>query len=335
MSLLELTPKGLYCPAAAIFIDPWRPVDHAVITHAHSDHSRWGMKHYLAHHDSAEVMKLRLGGEISLQTISYRKPLFINGVEISLIPAGHIPGSAQVKISHKGQTVVVSGDYKTEDDGLSTPFEPVKCHEFVSECTFGMPIYDWEPQAVTFEKINQWWAQNSAQDRNSVLFAYSLGKAQRIIQNVNQDIGEIFVHGAIWNTNEALERNGVALRKVEKVSADIPKSRFKGSLIIAPPSAMGTPWMKKFSPYRTGICSGWMSIRGTRRRRAADAGFVLSDHADWKGLIAAIQATEAETVYLTHGSKAVFARYLQEEKGIHAVELETLFEGENSNFTEE
>lgn len=335
MALLELTSSGLYCPTANIYIDPWRPVDHAVITHAHSDHSRWGMKHYLAHHDSAEVMKLRLGAEISLQTISYGEPLFINGVEISLIPAGHIPGSAQVKISHKGQTVVVSGDYKTEDDGLSTPFEPVKCHEFVSECTFGMPMYDWEPQATTFEKINQWWAQNSAQDRNSVLFAYSLGKAQRIIQNVNQDIGEIFVHGAIWNTNEALGRNGVALRKVEKVSADIHKSRFKGSLIIAPPSAMGTPWMKKFSPYRTGICSGWMSIRGTRRRRAADAGFVLSDHADWKGLIAAIQATEAETIYLTHGSKAVFARYLQEEKGIHAVELETLFEGENSNFTEE
>ncbi|UJP64701.1 ligase-associated DNA damage response exonuclease [Mongoliitalea daihaiensis] len=335
MSLLELTPKGLYCPPADIFIDPWRPVDYAVITHAHSDHSRWGMKHYLAHQDSAEVMKLRLGSDISLQTISYQEPLFINGVEISLIPAGHIPGSAQVKITYQGKTVVVSGDYKIENDGLSTPFEPVKCHEFVSECTFGMPMYDWEPQSVTFEKINRWWSQNAAQDRNSVLFAYSLGKAQRILQHLNSDIGEIFVHGAIWNTNEALINNGISLRKVEKVSAEINKSRFKKAMILAPPSAMGTPWMKKFGPYRTGICSGWMSIRGTRRRRAADAGFVLSDHADWKGLIQAIQATEAETVYLTHGSKAVFAKYLQEEKGIHAVELETLFEGENSNFTEE
>lgn len=334
MSLLELTSKGLYCPPADIFIDPWKPVDKAVITHAHSDHSRWGMKYYLAHHHSAEVMKLRLGQDISLQTVGYKEPIHINGVEISLIPAGHIPGSAQIKLTHLGKTVVVSGDYKIEDDGLSTPFEPVKCHEFVSECTFGMPIYDWEPQQVTFEKINSWWSQNASQDKNSVLFAYSLGKAQRIIQQVSQDIGEIFVHGAIWNTQEALLANGIPLRKVEKVGVDIPKSRFKKALIIAPPSAMGTPWMKKFGPYRTGICSGWMSIRGTRRRRAADAGFVLSDHADWKGLIQAIQATEAATVYLTHGSKAVFARYLQ-EKGIHAVELDTLFEGENSNFTEE
>lgn len=335
MSLLELTSKGLYCPPADIYIDPWKHVHKAIITHAHADHSRWGMKHYLAHHDSAEVMKLRLGADISLQTTSYKTPIFLNGVEVSLIPAGHIPGSSQVKLTYKGKTVVVSGDYKVEDDGLSTPFEPVKCHEFVSECTFGMPIYDWEPQSLTFEKINNWWQINADQDRNSVLFAYSLGKAQRILQHLSEDIGEVFVHGAIWNTNEALQKSGIKLRKAEKVSAEIPKARFKKAMIIAPPSAMGTPWMKKFSPYRTGICSGWMSIRGTRRRRAADAGFVLSDHADWKGLIQAIQATEAETVYLTHGSKAIFARYLNEEKGIHAVELETLFEGENSNFTEE
>ncbi|MDO8966198.1 ligase-associated DNA damage response exonuclease [Algoriphagus sp.] len=325
MNLLELTDSGLFCPPAGIFIDPWRPVDLAVITHAHSDHSRWGMNHYLAHHHSAEVMKLRLGSEISLETVDYGQTLEINGVKISLHPAGHIPGSAQVRMEYKGQVAVVSGDYKVENDGLSAPFEPVKCHEFVSECTFGLPIYKWETQAEIFNQVNSWWRQNAADGRNSVLFAYSLGKAQRILQNLDQSVGEVFVHGAVWNTNQALISNGIDLWDVPRVTQEMSKSTFKGALIIAPPSAMGTPWMKRFGPYRTGICSGWMSVRGTRRRRAADRGFVLSDHADWEGLIQAIQATEAEQVYLTHGSTAAFGKYLQEEKGINAVELQTLF----------
>jgi putative mRNA 3-end processing factor len=331
MNLLELTPSGLYCPQADIFIDPWRPVDKAVITHAHSDHARWGMKHYLSHHHSAEVMKLRLGQEISLETLEYGETLVINGVILSLHPAGHIPGSAQVRLEYKGKTVVISGDYKTENDGLSQPFLPIKCHEFVSECTFGMPIYKWQNQKEIFTSINAWWRQNASLGRNSVLFAYSLGKAQRIINQLDLSIGEVFAHGAIWNTNQALLANGVKVTEIPKVTQEIPKNRFKGTMIIAPPSAMGSPWMKQFSPYQTGICSGWMNIRGARRRRAADAGFVLSDHADWEGLISAIKATEAEKVYLTHGSTAVFGRYLEEIEKIHAVELKTLFEGENSN----
>ncbi|WP_255590571.1 ligase-associated DNA damage response exonuclease [Algoriphagus sp. NBT04N3] len=325
LNLLELTEFGLYCPPAQVFIDPWRPVGKALITHAHSDHSRWGMKAYLAHHHSAEVMKLRLGEDINLQTLEYGDELLINGVKVSFHPAGHIPGSAQIRLEHKGRVAVVSGDYKVEDDGLSAAFEPVKCHEFVSECTFGLPIYKWESQKEIFNQINSWWKENAAEGRNSVLFAYSLGKAQRILQNLNPDIGDVFVHGAVWNTNQALLANGISLWDVPKVTQEIPKSKYKGALIIAPPSAMGTPWMRKFSPYRTGICSGWMAIRGTRRRRAADRGFVLSDHADWEGLIQAITATEAEKVYLTHGSTAVFGKYLQEEKGIDAVELKTLF----------
>jgi putative mRNA 3-end processing factor len=331
MNLLELTPSGLYCPQADIFIDPWRPVEKAVITHAHSDHARWGMKHYLSHHHSAEVMKLRLGQEISLETLEYGETLVINGVILSLHPAGHIPGSAQVRLEYKGKTVVISGDYKTENDGLSQPFLPIKCHEFVSECTFGMPIYKWQNQKEIFTSINAWWRQNASLGRNSVLFAYSLGKAQRIINQLDLSIGEVFAHGAIWNTNQALLANGVKVTEIPKVTQEIPKNRFKGTMIIAPPSAMGSPWMKQFSPYQTGICSGWMNIRGARRRRAADAGFVLSDHADWEGLISAIKATEAEKVYLTHGSTAVFGRYLEEIEKIHAVELKTLFEGENSN----
>lgn len=335
MSLLELTKFGLYCPQADVFIDPWKPVDKAVITHAHADHSRWGMKYYLAHHHSEQVMRLRLGQDINLETHEYGEPIHINGVQISLHPAGHIPGSAQVRLEYKGKIVVVSGDYKVEDDGLAAAFEPVKCHEFVSECTFGMPVYTWEPQAVIIEKINAWWKANAEQGRNSVLFAYSLGKAQRVINNLDLSIGEVFAHGAIWNVNQALIANGVEVRDIPKVTQEIPKSRFKGCLIMAPPSAIGTPWMKKFSPFRTGVCSGWMTIRGARRRRAVDTGFVLSDHADWPGLIQAIQATEAEKVYLTHGSTAVFERYLEEELDVEAVALETLFEGDNVSFNED
>lgn len=296
-----------------------------MITHAHSDHARWGMKKYLAHHHSAEVMRLRLGSEINLETIDYGVVKMVNGVKISLHPAGHIPGSSQVRLEYKGRIAVVSGDYKVEDDGLSVPFEPIKCHEFVSECTFGLPIYKWEPQEEIFNQINSWWKANASEGRNSVLFAYSLGKAQRILKYLDFSIGKVFTHGAVWNTNQALLTSGIAMPDVPKVTQDIPKSEFKGSLIIAPPSAMGTPWMRKFSPYRTGICSGWMAIRGTRRRRAADRGFVLSDHADWEGLISAIEGTQAEKVYLTHGSTASFGKFLQEEKGIDAVELQTLF----------
>lgn len=325
MPLLELTDSGLFCPPAGLYIDPWRPVDRAVITHAHADHSRWGMKHYLAHEHSAEVMKLRLGDEISLETMRYREPLLVNGVHISMHPAGHIPGSAQIRLEHKGKVAVVSGDYKVEADGLSAAFEPVRCHEFVSECTFGLPIYKWEPQVEIFKQINKWWRENAESGRNSVLTAYSLGKAQRILMNLDRDIGPVYTHGAVWNTNQALIRNGIALWDVPMATAETPKSAYRGALIIAPPAALNTPWMKKFAPYQTGICSGWMAVRGSRRRRAADRGFVLSDHADWEGLISAIEATEAERVYLTHGNTASFGKFLQEEKGIDAVELKTLF----------
>ena len=325
MNLLELTEYGLYCPPAGIFIDPWRPVDKAVITHAHADHARRGMQHYLAHEQSKEVMKLRLGKEIQLQTIGYGETVLRNGVRISLHPAGHIPGSAQVRLEYQGKVAVVSGDYKVEEDGLSTPFEPVKCHEFVSECTFGMPIYDWEPQAEVFKQINDWWRANAEQGLNSIIFAYSLGKAQRILTHLQPEIGPIFVHGVIANTNEALVADGLILPEAIRVNQDLPKSSFKGALIIAPPAVMNGPWLKKFSPYRSANCSGWMNVRGIRRRSSLDHGFVLSDHADWKGLITAIHATGAEKVYLTHGSTAIFGKFLQEEKGIDAVELETLF----------
>lgn len=330
MALLELRENGLYCTQGDFYIDPWRQVDRAVITHAHADHARWGMKHYLAHDDSAQILKYRLGESISLETMPYGKCVSMNGVNVSLHPAGHIPGSAQIRMEYKGEISVVSGDYKTEADGLSTPFEPVRCHQFVSECTFGLPIYQWEPQEVVFKSINRWWKENASQGRCSVIYAYSLGKAQRILKYLNLENGPVYLHGAIWNSNRALMENGISLPHADKVAELVPKQLYGTSLVIAPPSAAGSPWLKKLSPYRTAACSGWMNIRGARRRRAMDAGFVLSDHADWNGLNEAIAATCAEDILLTHGFTDTFARYLS-DKGLNAKVLDTLFVGETAD----
>ena len=332
--LIRFHSGGLYCPQADVFIDPWKPQKKAIITHAHADHARWGMASYLAHKDSAEVLKLRLGRDIKLSTVDYNEAFSINGVKFSLHPAGHIYGSAQVRAEYKGEVWVISGDYKTEDDGFCTAFEPVPCHHFVSETTFGMPVYQWESQAAIFDEVNQWWRDNKAVGKNTVLFGYSLGKAQRIIDNLDLSIGEVFLHGAIWNTNEALIRNGAPLPELPYASKDIPKDRYKGCMIIAPPSAQGTSWMQKFQPYSTGVCSGWMMVRGAKRRRAADRGFVLSDHADWNGLNQAIAATGAENVYVTHGYTAVFGRWLNEQ-GLNAQEVKTEYDGELSEASQE
>ena len=334
MPLLEFTPRGIYCRKADIYIDPWKKVDKAIITHAHSDHSRWGMKHYLAHPMSIPVMKLRLGNDISVQTMEYNEKLVINGVEISLHPAGHIPGSAQVRVSYKGETWVASGDYKVEDDGLSTAFEAIKCNTFITECTFGLPVYKWKPQQEIFNELNQWWRKNRENGITTFITAYALGKAQRVLQNIDTSIGKVYTHGAVENTNHVLRSAGLELNDTTLITKETTKKELQGNLVIAPPSALNTPWMNKFKPLSIGIASGWMMLRGTRRRRAADRGFALSDHADWPGLLTAIKATKAENVITTHGYTNVFSRYLN-EIGINAVEEKTLFTGESIDVNEE
>jgi len=325
-SLLEFTDKGIYCNQGNFYIDPWKPVDDAVITHAHSDHAYVGHKHYLAHHLSREVLRYRLG-EIGLQTVEYGETIVKNGVSVTLYPAGHVIGSAQVRVAYQGEVWVVSGDYKTQDDGISTPFEPVKCHHFISECTFGMPVYQWKPQVQVFEDMNKWWHNNLNNGLATVVVGYSLGKAQRILQNLDLFNGKVYTHGVIENTNEALRRNGVLLNPTERITPETPKDEVRKGIILAPPSAIGTPWMRKFQPYSFGYCSGWMALRGAKHRSAADRGFVLSDHADWDGLISAIDATGCECVYLTHGYTAPFTRYLN-ETGFNAKEVHTLYGGE-------
>jgi putative mRNA 3-end processing factor len=327
--LLEFTDKGVYCSTGNFYIDPWKPADYAIITHAHADHAYFGNKYYLAHHLSKEVLLYRLGA-IKLETVAYNEKVIINGVKVSLHPAGHVIGSAQVRVEYQGQVWVVSGDYKLEDDGVCTPFEPVACHHFISECTFGMPVYKWEPQAQLFNNINNWWYGNVQRGMATVLAGYSLGKAQRIIQNLDLSIGEIYTHGVIENTNEALRRNGVLLNPTHRITAGTAKAEVRNGITIAPPSALGSPWINKFHPYSVGYCSGWMSIRGAKRRRAADRGFALSDHADWQGLISAIRATGCESVYLTHGFTAPFTRYLN-EAGFDAHEVHTLYGSDEGN----
>jgi putative mRNA 3-end processing factor len=319
---------GIYCKQANVYIDPWKPVDKAIITHAHSDHARFGMKAYLAHKHAAPVMKYRLGPDISIQDMDYGETLEINGVTISLHPAGHIWGSAQVRLEYKGEVWVVSGDYKVRADGVSTPFQPVKCHSFITESTFGLPIYKFPDDADEYTSINDWWRKNNSEAYNSVLFAYSLGKAQRVLTHVDNAIGSIYTHGAIDNVNQLFEATIGPLPATRRIDPSVNRKDIKGALIIAPPSAADTPWLRSLAPYKTGICSGWMQLRGTRRRRGADRGFVLSDHADWNELNQAIRETGAQNVFVTHGYKAVYAKWLQTNYGLNATEVETLYTGE-------
>jgi putative mRNA 3-end processing factor len=333
MALIEHTDRGLFCARGGFYIDPWQPVDKAVITHAHSDHARPGSGHYLSHTDSVPLLRLRLG-DISCQALPWNESLTIGDVRVSLHPAGHIIGSSQVRVEYKGDVWVVSGDYKVEDDGMSSAFEAVHCHTFITESTFGLPLYQWKQQTVIFAEMERWIAGNQAEGLTSVLFAYSLGKAQRLIRALGGLGIPIFVHGAIWNVQETLKTAGWDFPSVEWVTPETPKERFKGQIVIAPPSADDSPWLRKFIPYSLAVCSGWMQVRGNVRRRNADAGFALSDHADWTGLLSAVKATGARQVLVTHGFQSAFSRYLNEREGLQAAEVDTAFGEEDEPKTD-
>jgi putative mRNA 3-end processing factor len=323
--LLLFTDRGIYCPRGKFYIDPWLPVDKAIITHAHGDHAYRGHHAYLSHHNSIPILNYRLGKSGgSFYSLEYGEPLFINGVKVSLHPAGHIVGSAQIRLEYGGQVWVVSGDYKLEKDGISTPFEPVKCDVFITESTFGLPCFWWEKQELIFGEINEWWRQNRAQGITSVLLGYALGKTQRLLKGLDPSIGPIYAHGSVWNMTELFRQLGIALPPMGKTTAAIPKQELIGSMILAPPSTAQSAWMNRFFPYRIGYASGWMSLRGIRRRRGADKGFILSDHADWPGLQQAVQETGASRIIVMHGFTAPFARWLSEQ-GYRAEEAYTAY----------
>lgn len=324
--ILTFTPKGIYCPVGDFYIDPWRPVDRALITHGHADHARPGMGRYLATQAAAPVMRNRLG-DITLDTLPYGATVSQNGVNISFHPAGHVPGSAQIRLEHKGEVWVCSGDYKTVDDGLSEPFEPVKCHAFITESTFGLPVFNWTPGPMLAEQINSWWAANAANGLYSLLGCYALGKAQRLMRTVDPTLGPILTHGAIENTNAVLRGQGIALPDTTLVTPDLDVKAHPGALVLATPSALNSTWARRFKPSSTAFASGWMALRGVRRRRAADRGFIVSDHADWSGLNDAIAQTGAERIFVTHGYTSVFAKWLNTQ-GYDAKIVETEFDGE-------
>lgn len=331
MALIKFTNKGILCPQGNFYIDPWHPVDYAVTTHGHADHVKWGNKNYLCHDLTKPILKQRYGLDENVETLPYGKTITINGVKLTMFPAGHVIGSAQIRLEYKGEICVVSGDYKVEYDGISTAFEPVKCHTFVSESTFGLPIYNWQPQALIFEQIKSWVENNHQKQKTSVLVAYSLGKAQRLIKNLAGS-HPIYVHNSIANLNESFETVNVKLPPTVRITAEIKKDELQQGIVIVPPVMAEGRWVKTLQQAAIGVCSGWMMVRAGRRWRSADAGFALSDHADWTGLLSAIKATEAEKVFVTHGSTAVFAKYLN-EIGITAAEVTTKYGSEDDEET--
>lgn len=309
--LLTFTDRGIYCAQGDFFIDPWRPVDRALITHGHSDHARPGHRRYLATQAALPVMRHRLG-QIIAEGVAYGEERRINGVAVSFHPAGHVPGSAQIRVEHKGEVWVVSGDYKVEEDGLSEAFAPVKCHSFVSECTFGLPVFRWRAQSDIMKDIAVWWEANAAAGITSILGAYSFGKAQRLMAALPA-LGPILTHGAVEETTAILRAQGYRLPETTRATPAVTAKTHPGAIVIAPPAALGSAWANRFGPTSEAFASGWMALRGIRRRRALGTGFAISDHADWPGLNAAIRDTGASRIFVTHGYTAPFRHWLAEQ----------------------
>jgi putative mRNA 3-end processing factor len=329
--LITLTKEGLYCPAGDFHIDPWRAVDRAVLTHAHSDHARPGSRRYFAAAPGLGLLRRRLGADALIEPQPYGAPLDLGGARVSFHPAGHVLGAAQIRVEADGEVWVVSGDYKRDPDPSCAPFELVRCDAFITEATFALPIYRWDPVDQVMAELLAWWDENAALGRASVLFCYALGKAQRLLAEIGRRTERtVVVHGAIEALLEPYRSAGIALAPTRTVDERTRGESFAGALIIAPPSAFGSLWLRRFGDYSTAFASGWMRVRGNRRRRGFDRGFVLSDHADWPGLLDTIAATGAKRAFATHGYSDTLARYLC-GVGLSAAPLQTLFEGETED----
>ena len=324
--LVVVSGRGLYCPAGDFYIDPSQPVQTAVITHAHGDHLRHGSARYILARPGVGIAERRLGRDhTGIVALEYGTPIAIGPVKVSLHPAGHILGSAQVRIEHEGWVWVVSGDYKRQLDPTCAPFELLRADVFISEATFALPMYRWPPTAQVIEEIVRWWRHNRDRGVASVLFCYALGKAQRVLAELQAFADEpVYVHQAVHSVVELYEQAGVRMAPCVPVTNG-PGRDYRGTLVIAPPNAAGTAWMRRFGEHSTGFCSGWMQNRGGRRRRGYDRGFVISDHADWPALVKTCTGTGARRVLLTHGYTVALARHLQ-ELGIEASALEASHE---------
>jgi putative mRNA 3-end processing factor len=331
--VLRLTERGLYCEAGDFYIDPWQPVERAIVTHAHADHLSRDSRAYLFARPAERLVALRLERRHGLQALDYGEQIRFNDVTVSLHPAGHILGSAQVRVERRGEVWVFTGDYKTQSDPTCEAFELVPCDTLITEATFGLPIYRWPDPHEVFAQINDWWRANQAEGLTSVIYAYSLGKAQRILAALDSALGPIYTHGAVERLNQAYSQTGIHLPPTTRAT-QVEHPQWDKALIIAPPSARATPWTRRFGTQSSGFASGWMRVRGARRRRAVDRGFVLSDHVDWPALLDVISQTGASRVYATHGYTHVLARWLQEQ-GLEAHPLETPFNPEREEGEEE
>nr|WP_227028193.1 ligase-associated DNA damage response exonuclease [Corallococcus soli] len=326
--MVSVTPQGLYCRAGNFYIDPWRPVERALVTHAHGDHARSGSQRYLAARAGLGLLQRRLGADSVIDTLEYGEKLTVGDTTVSFHPAGHVLGSAQIRIEHQGEVWVVSGDYKRTPDPTCAPFEVVRCHTFITEATFGLPIYRWDDPRLVAEDILRWWDANRAAGRSAVLFCYALGKAQRLLAELGKLTDRpAYVHGAVNGLVTAYREAGVEMLPTQLVSETEKGTSFAGALVLAPPSAGGSTWMRRFGEAETAFASGWMRVRGNRRRRGFDRGFVLSDHADWPDLLRTVADTQAEKVLVTHGQTDSLSHYLR-ERGVDAWPLATPFEGE-------
>ena len=330
--VLTETADGLYCAAGDFFIDPWQPVARALITHAHGDHARPGSRAYLCSPGTAALLRRRLGSDASVAAVGYGTTLRLGDVTVSFHPAGHVLGSAQIRIEGADGVWVVSGDYKRASDPTCEPFEPVPCDTFITESTFGLPIYRWDHTGIVMRDILQWWEANRESGRASVVFCYTLGKAQRLLAEL-AGITErpVYVHGMMLGMIEAYREAGVPLPEVKPVIESKGRSRasFAGELVLAPLSASGTPWMRRLGTISDAFASGLMRVRGVRRQRAYDRGFVISDHADWPALLQTISETGARRVLVTHGHAEPLARYLRDQ-GLESGIIRTAWEGEPS-----
>ncbi|WP_062351997.1 ligase-associated DNA damage response exonuclease [Pseudoxanthomonas mexicana] len=322
--LIVLRPEGMYCPAGDFYIDPWRPVETAVITHGHGDHARIGMARYHAASDGMPILRWRLG-EQEFHPHAYGESFQLGSARVSLHSAGHVLGSAQVRIDVEGEVWVASGDYKRQHDPTCPAFEVVPCNVFITEATFALPVYRWPDTHDEVGRIVEWRRACAARGRTVVLYAYALGKAQRILAELARfDEPPVFLHGAVDTGVQVYRQAGIELIATEPVGEQPKGKDYAGRLVIAPPSAAGSTWTRRFRDAEHGFASGWMRLRGNRRRRNYDRGFVVSDHADWPALLDTIEQTGAKRIIATHGSTDALIRHLR-ERGCDAQAFSTGF----------
>ncbi len=332
--MLVESASGLYCPAGDFHIDPWQSVPRAIITHAHADHARPGSAAYLCAEPCEPLLRRRFGVGVSIETWPYGTARTLGDRRVSFHPAGHVLGSAQVRVEGPEGVWVVSGDYKRAADPTCAPFEPVGCDTFITESTFGLPIYRWDSTERVVAEILGWWDENARERRASVLFCYTLGKAQRVLSELARVTDRpVLVHGMMRGMIDVYQEAGVRMLPTSTL-VDRPRGMsVAGELVLAPLSARGTPWMRRLGDMSDGFVSGLMRVRGVRRQRAFDRGFVLSDHADWPALLDTVAETGARRVLASHGHAEPLTRFLA-ERGLDTGVIRTAWEGEAGSLVE-